>query len=1022
MTKGETLNLFLKSHSKRSTHPKHGRGRSVSWAVGLILILVLTMIPFPGFAASAQQQRPGSLRGRVLDETEALIPGATVRVSGPDGFERTVTTDETGRFRIDGLTPGRYRVEVTATGFDPSEGHTVEIAAGKRAQLDVTLRVAVMREEVTVEGRGAGEVSVAADQNVGAIILRGEDLDMLSDDPDDLAAELQALAGPSAGPQGGQIFVDGFSGARLPPKDSIREIRINSDPFSAQYDRLGFGRIQIFTKPGSDKWRGSLSFGFSDETLNSRNPFAVNKPPYQSRQFSGSLSGPMGKKASLSFDVQQREIDGNAVINATVLDAALEPVGFSQAVVTPQERTTLGPRIDYQLSEKVTLTGRYRYFRNNLDNTGLGGFSLPAVAYDTVSEGHTVQLSGNATISARTVNETRFQFRDNESGQNGDNTLPTLIVQEAFRDGGAQVGQSGSQSANWELQNHTTTVRGPHTIKFGARLRRADDSNTALNNFGGTFTFAGRLGPLLDASDQVVLDGGGQPILIPVTSIESYRRTLVFEMQGLTPAEIRTLGGGASQFTLSAGTPVSAVDQTDLGVYLLDDWRARSNLSLSLGLRYESQDNITDSTNFAPRAGFAWAPGGTKGKRGKTVIRGGFGIFYDRISRNLTLQTIRFDGATQQQFIVQDPDFFPTVPDAATLEAALASQTIREIDPAIQAPRLMQTAIGVERALPRNTTVAVNYTHSRGSRNLRSRNLNAPDPITGIRPFGNDSVFLYESTGRYRQNQLITNLRTRFASGVSLFGFYALNKAKSDTNGAGSFPADPNDLAAEWGAASNDIRHRVVLGGSLTAPLGLRFSPFIIVNSGGPFNITTGEDINGDLIFTDRPSFGTDLTDPDVVETRFGTFNRTPELGEALIPRNFGRGPSRTLVNLRISRSFGFGERAQSTDTQTPQRERRGGFGRGGGGRGGGRGGGGRGGGGRGGGRGGGGRGGDSRSRYTLTITASAQNILNITNAGQPIGNLSSPRFGESNSTSGFGRGRSGAGNRTITFQARFRF
>jgi hypothetical protein len=947
--------------------------------------------------ALTPQDRAASLRGRVMDESGAVIPGAVVNIRGPENFEQIATTDEGGTYQVDGLAPGAYVLTATAPGFTISAEVEVEGRPGRNTTHDFSLTVAPIKQEVTVNANQDTAVSLEADNNVGAIVLRGADLDMLSDDPDDLAAELQALAGPGAGPQGGQIYVDGFSGASIPPKDSIREIRINSDPFSAQYDRLGFGRIQIFTRPGSDRFRGRLSAGFSDESLNARNPFSSNQPSYQSRLFSGSLSGPAGKKASFNLDFQRREIDGNAVINATILDAGLNPVSFSESVVTPQRRTTFGPRIDYQLSEDVTLTGRYRFSKNDRQNSGIGGFSLPAVGFDNNSEGHTVQLTVNALISHRTINETRMQYRRDESGQIGDNSIPTVSVLEAFTDGGARVGLSGNESNSWEIHNNTTLVRGKHTLKFGGRFRRGADADISVNNFGGTFTFGGGFAPQLDANDQIILDAGGQPTIVPITSIERYRRTLVFLAQGLTGPQIRALGGGATQFTLSAGIPDTRVSQMDLGVFLLDDWRALSNLSLSFGLRYE----------------------GGSGQNGKTVVRGGFGMFFERVSRNLTLQTLRLDGTRQQQFIIQDPDFYPVVPDPVTLTNQLAPQTIREFDPDIRSPYMLQSAIGLERSLPANTVVSTTYSYTRGLHILRSRNLNAPDPVTGIRPFGSDSVFLYEATGNYRQNRLITTIRTRFARGISLFGYYAINKASSDSDGSGDFPANPLDLDADFGRASNDNRQRILLGGSVPAPWGFSFSPFLIWTSGGPFDITTGRDNNGDLIFNDRPSFATNLTDSDVVVTRFGTFDLTPEPGDSIIPRNFADGPSRTIFNLRVGKTWGFGTREREADSEgqgsDPRANRRGRGGRGGrGGRRGGFGGFGR-------GRGGFG-GGSADSRYTLSLTASFQNILNLVNQGRPIGNLSSSLFGVSNSLAGFGRGGSAAGNRTISLRLSFSF
>ena len=983
------------------------------WLPILAAVLIFAA-PLPAFQAGESGRR-GTLKGRVLDGSGAVIPGANVTVTGPGGETQTVVADEEGSYEFKSLPPARYSLRATAPGFEISPDIEVEVVASRDKTQNLSLTIERLQQEISVEDDAFGQVGVDPQSNVGALVLRGEDLEILSDDPDDLAAELQALAGPSAGPSGGQIFVDGFSGAQIPPKSSIREIRINSDPFSAQYDQLGFGRIQISTKPGTDTLRGRLSFGFSDESLNSRNPFAPNRPPYQSRLYYGNLGGSLDKKTSFFVDFQRREIDDNAVINATILDPGLNAIPFSEAVVTPRRRTSTSPRLDYQLSEKITLTGRYRYERNARENSGIGNFSLPALAYNNLSESHTIRFSETAVLSEKSVNETRLQFRRSISRQDADNSIPTTNVLQAFRDGGAQVGMARNEQDQWEIHNLTTRTAGKHTLMFGGRFRRVSVSDFAPRNFGGTFTFGGGTAPQLDANDQVVLDGTGQTLMIPITSIERYRRTVLFQGQGLTGAQIQALGGGATQFSIIGGDPLASVPQMDLGMFVTDDWRARSNLTVSLGLRYEVQDNISDRTNWAPRLAFAWAPGGGGGKRGKTVIRGGGGIFYTRISRNLTLQALRFNGITQEQFIIQNPDFYPIVPTIAALGSQSAPQTIRALDPDLRAPSLAQTAIGIERQLPFNTTVSSTYTHTRGVHQLRSRSINVPDPLTGIRPFGVDDIFQNEASGVLRQNQWITSVRTRFAGGVSLFGFYSLNDAKSDTDGSGTFPADQFDLSTEYGRSSLDIRHRFAIGGSVTAPFEFRFSPFVIFQSGRPYNITTGRDNNGDLLFTDRPSFATaaNLNDPDIVFTSFGAFDPTPEPGATPITRNLGSGPSSSFVNLRITKTIGFGGTGGGQANRANQRRARGGFRPGGGRR-------------RGGFRGGGGRGwfGGSRSRkrYSLSFSVSARNLLNTTNSSSPIGNISSPLFGVSTSSAGFGRGNSSAGNRTISLQTRFSF
>src|SRR5204863_80129 len=233
-------------------------------------------------------------KGSVSDEFGGVIVGAAVIVTDATGTAKTTNANSEGGYSFTGLIPGKYTVHVSAPGFADFENAQVEVAAGRAQQLNVTLSVTIDQQKVTVTTDSSG-VNTEPDNNIGAIVLKEGDLQGLPDDPDDLAAALQALAGPAAGPNGGQIYIDGFSGGRLPPLSSIREIRINNNPWSSEFDRPGFGRIEILTKPGTDRFRGQASVSLNNEDVNSRNPFAVTRAPYMSRQFSGNLSGPITK-------------------------------------------------------------------------------------------------------------------------------------------------------------------------------------------------------------------------------------------------------------------------------------------------------------------------------------------------------------------------------------------------------------------------------------------------------------------------------------------------------------------------------------------------------------------------------------------------------------------------------------------------------------------------------------------------------------------------------------------------------
>lgn len=990
------------------------------------------------------QSGTGSLKGRVSDELGGLIVGATVTATDANGKTKTGTTNNDGAYNLTGLAPGKYTLHVESTGFGKFENTEVEVVAGRAAQIDVTLKITT-EEKVTVRDETTG-VNTEPENNVSALVLRGTDLESLPDDPEDLQAALQALAGPAAGPNGGQIYIDGFSGGRMPPLASIREIRINSNPFSAEYDRPGLGRIEILTKPGSDRYRGQVNFSFNNQALNSRNPFAPTRAPYMSRNLSGNYGGPITKKKSSFFlDFEKRDTNNQAVINATVLDPSFNIVSFADTFPLPSRRYSFSPRIDYALNSKNTLVGRYEY-EHSTGTTGVGGYSLDTRVYNTFSTQQTFRLTETSILNKTTVNETRFQFNHETRGDTADNSIPTITVQEAFTGGGSQIGKAANTQNRFEITNITSLALRNHAIKFGARVRTVGINDFSPNNFGGSWTFSGT---------RTLSNPEG------LTSIEAYQITEQGLAANLSGAAIRLLGGGATQFSINTGNPKATVGQFDFGGFAQDDWKYRPNLTLSYGLRYENQDNISSNLNFAPRVGVAWAPGPSPQR---TTIRAGFGLFYDRVGENLTMNTIRFDGTRQQQFTVTNLailNTFPVVPSIDVLEAFKTPVNIYSMSPDIRAPYSMQGIVSVEHALPHNLRTSATFSHTETLHTLRARALNAPLPGTfipnipgsGTRPLGVNSYFEYDTTGRYNQNMLIVTFGGLINRKITFNANYTFGKAMSDTDGSGTFASNPYDFTGEYGRTGSDVRHRFTINGNFRAPWGISVSPFVIYSSGTPFNITIGRDINGDLLFTDRPALATDLTRSSVVFTRYGNFDTNPLPGATIIPRNYAQGPGSLIANVRLSKTIGFGteRRAAAQNGRGQQNGQggrdsqaggqrgaggaggRGGFPGGGGGfprgGGGGGGGGGRGGGGGGGGFGGGGFGGGEAHRYNLTFSVNFQNVLNHVNFNRPVGNLSSSNFGISTSSAGgfggFG-GRGGGGsapfNRLVEASVRFSF
>src|ERR1022692_3525897 len=574
----------------------------------LYFIFVFSWLQFAMVVSSiaAAQTASGALRGQVNDPSGAAIPNANVVLTPAATSSTPIKTQANGQgqYEFNGLAPGQYTLNVVTQGFAVYENDNVVIAADQPMRLNVAMAIEVEQQKVQVSDT-VPTVDVNPANNAGTIVISGKELDALPDDPDELLTDLQALAGPSAGPNGGQMYIDGFTAGQLPPKSSIREIRINSNPFSAEYDKLGYGRIEIFTKPGTDKYHGQVSVEGNSSGLNSRNPYLGDalQQPYDSVIYMGNIGGPINKKASFFFNVQRRNIDEIAVVNAPALD-------LSESVPNPHTRTNIGPRLDYQVNTNNSLTARYQYYRDTQQNAGVGGTVLPEAGYDTTSTEHTVQITDTQILGAKAVNETRFQYLRDNSGQSPLNTTVGINVLGDFTRGGSSSGNQTDHQDHYELQNYTSISQGKNFVKFGGRLRAVHDINVSGAGFNGTYTF---------------------------TSYSNYT------------------AGIPSQYSINA-TPSKAatsvpVTMVDAGLYVQDDWRVRPNITLSGGLRFETQNAIRDHADWAPRLGFAWGIGGGGKSAPKTVLRGGFGLFYDRFAEELILNTDRENGVTQQQYI-----------------------------------------------------------------------------------------------------------------------------------------------------------------------------------------------------------------------------------------------------------------------------------------------------------------------------------------------------------------------------------
>jgi len=532
-----------------------------SLAVRTLILTCAMLLPMLTVRAQAQTAA-GTIRGQVTDPSGAVVPNVSVMATpaaGQPGQAKAATVGKDGTYQINGLVPGTYSVSAVAQGFSPFDQENVQVTAGQVRQLDVKLEIEQEREEVNVTGQ-AQTLSVAPENNASATIISGKDLEALSDDPDELQTELEALAGPAAGPSGGQIYIDGFTGGQLPPKEAIMEVRVNQNPFSAEYDKLGYGRIEITTKPGFSQFHGNAFLDGNDNAFNARSPFAVTEPPYHTEFFNGSIGGPISKKASFFFDVFRRDIQNSEVVSNYVLSPNFTLQPNNQVVINPLTRTNISPRVDLQLSSNNVLTMRYQWWEDIEDNDGIQAFSLPTQAYDQREVEHTIQISDTQVVSSRTVNQTRFQFLRDDTSQTPASTLPAVNVLGAFTGGGNFQQTSLDTENHYELQNLTTMSLGKHQVVFGFRLRDFDVLvNSTTQGYNGTFTF-GTINEYIAAEKALAA----------------------------CPAPCSAGVPGATQFSLTAGNPEARINYFDTGPYAEDTWRPRQNISLSLGLRFES--------------------------------------------------------------------------------------------------------------------------------------------------------------------------------------------------------------------------------------------------------------------------------------------------------------------------------------------------------------------------------------------------------------------------------------------------
>jgi hypothetical protein len=760
------------------------------------IVPVVSAVILAAAVRSAGQSPPGpAVAGIVVDQTGGVLVGAQVDLlTSSDAPAQTASTDSSGAFRFERVVPGVYNVRATLDGFRITNTRvTVSASAGAQRALRITMPLASVQQEITVSNL-AEQVNTRAANNLDAVAI---DQDLLGQlpmlDQNFIGMVSRFLDAGALGTGGPTIVVNGMEVTSLNVTASaIQQIKINQDPYGAEYSRPGRGRIEILTKPGSQTYAGEFNLTTRAGRFNARNAFADRRSTEQRQILEGTLGGPVGHGGKTSFllSMEGDAEDRQATVLATSLAGRV-----IDTITQPNRHLELSGSLIHQYGKSNTFSIRPAYQYESNKNRGVGGNVLASAGTNFEHTEEQVTYLQQSIFTQTLLNQFQFLAGHEREPTRSASPLQGIVVNGAFTGGGAQADVVRTER-HFQLNESLAWTSTAHFVQVGVQVpdwsRRGFEDRS---NFGGTFYFSD-----LDA----------------------------FAL------------GRPYAFIQQQGNGVIAPVEKLIGTYVKDNWQIGKQVSASYGVRYDWQNFVTDHNNVAPRFSFAYAPGGGKAN----VIRGGAGLFFDRTGPVAIADTLQYRAGGLRRVVLTNPAY----PDPFAGTGGLDAQppSVVRFAPGMRIPHSTQYSLAFEHQLQKATTVSISYVLARGVDLFRSRDINAPLPASAylVRPdSGYGVIRQIESMGRQRSESVQVMLRGRVTRWFSGQTQYSYAHARNDTSGISSFPANDYDLASEWGRADFDRRHRFVLLGRVNATHLVDIGVGVTLSSGAPYTTSLGEDL-----------------------------------------------------------------------------------------------------------------------------------------------------------------------------------